>query len=603
MVLLRDVADARHWAWNLMFFTGVAIIAQEQRRCLALQDVRREDMQRRHAAELQHLVQSPDLTAPEPKAVFERILQAACNTIGAERAGIWLLDPRGETLRAASLHDERGAEATELVDRLQASTAPAYFEAAKTARSLSAIDARRDPRTRQLADYLAALDIEAMLAMPILVSTRCAGVLCIEHRGGPRNWTLEEASFATSLADFAAVALQSQQRARLEQRTNVAERLESLGLLAGGVAHDFNNLLTAVIGNAELALLRRNIDEEVRSDFQRIVNASQQAADLAQQMLTYAGRGTIVRRDLDLARLVSEFVQSRSLGAAGAQVRLALEPGIPMARADAVQVVQILRNLLVNAADAGARSITIHTGVTDLSEAALESCVASEDAQPGRFVYLEARDDGRGMDEETARQIFDPFFTTKRFGQGLGLAAALGTMRMHEGAIELESSPGAGIRFRFLFPAGTASVPQTQRPQPPPSVVGERRALIIDDEPLVLDTTLRFLIASGFHPIAFTSRGEFEAGLAGIDPSHLEVAVLDLTLPDGSGLEILRELRARTPTLPIVLISGFDLHGALTEIDSLERVEFVRKPFDQRTLLGAVERVVKNTASTSKGEA
>ena len=176
-------------------------------------------------------------------------------------------------------------------------------------------------------------------------------------------------------------------------------------------------------------------------------------------------------------------------------------------------------------------------------------------------------------------------------------------MRMHEGAIELESSPGAGTRFRFLFPAGTAPVPQTQRPQPPPSVVGERRAPIIDDEPLVLDTTLRFLITVGFHPIAFTSRGEFEVGLAGIDPSHLEVAVLDLTLPDGSGLEILRELRARTPTLPIVLISGFDLHGALTEIDSLERVEFVRKPFDQRTLLGAVERVVENTATISKGEA
>ena len=175
-------------------------------------------MQRRHAAELQHLVQSPDLTAPEPEAVFERILQAACSTIGAERAGIWLLDSRGETLRAASLHDERGAEAKELVDRLQASAAPAYFEAAKTARSLSAIDARRDPRTCQLADYLAALDIDAMLAMPILVSTRCAGALCIEHRGGPRNWTLEEASFATSLADFAAVAAKGASGATHQRR-------------------------------------------------------------------------------------------------------------------------------------------------------------------------------------------------------------------------------------------------------------------------------------------------------------------------------------------------------------------------------------------------
>ncbi|MCH2097024.1 MAG: response regulator, partial [Pseudomonadales bacterium] len=470
-------------------------------------------------------------------------------------------------------------------------------------RSLAAVDARRDQRTQELAWYLDALGIDAMLTTPIFVSTHCVGVLCIEHRGGPRSWTLEEASFATSLADFAAVALQSQQRARLEQRTNVAERLESLGLLAGGVAHDFNNLLTAVIGNAELALLRRDIDEEVRSDLQRIVNASQQAADLAQQMLTYAGRGTIVRRDLDLARLVAEFVQSRSLGAAGAQIRLAPEPGIPMARADAVQVVQILRNLLVNASDAGARSITIFTGVTELSEAALEACVASEGAQPGRFVYLETRDDGRGMDEDTARQVFDPFFTTKRFGQGLGLAAALGTMRMHEGAIELESSPGAGARFRFLFPAGAASTPHHRAARLPPMVEGERRALIVDDEPLVLDTTVRFLIASGFHPIAFGSRSEFDAACASLDPDHLEVAVLDLTLPDGSGLEILRELRARAPTLPIVLISGFDLHGALTEIDSLERVEFVRKPFDQRTLLGAVERVVENTASISNGEA
>ena len=132
--------------------------------------------------------------------------------------------------------------------------------------------------------------------------------------------------------------------------------------------------------------------------------------------------------------------------------------------------------------------------------------------------------------------------------------------------------------------------------------MGERRALVVDDEPLVLDTTVRFLVAAGFHPTAFASRGEFDAGLPGIDAHALDVAVLDLTLPDGSGLEILHDLRARVPDLPVVLISGFDLHGALAEIDDLAHVEFVRKPFDQRTLLGAIERVVASAARRPTGD-
>lgn len=352
-----------------------------------------------------------------------------------------------------------------------------------------------------------------------------------------------------------------------------------------------------MIGNAELLLMKRDLDPALLHDVESILAAAQQAADLSRQMLTYTGRGTIDSHAVDLNRTVNEYLQNRSIGAMDARVDFEAADVVPPAQADAVQVVQILRNLLSNAADAGAAHVVLRTGVVDLDAQALGVHLASDAAQPGRFAFLEAEDDGCGMDAETARLTFDPFFTTKRLGQGLGLAAALGTMRMHGGAIELETAEGRGARFRFLFPvAADAASPAAPRLSAETPDGARQRAIVVDDEPLVLDLIGRTLGAAGRSVEAFGSCADFEAGLSDLPGEELDVAVLDLTLPDGSGIGLAAALRERFPGLPIVLVSGFDEHGGLTEMLAQPRVAFLLKPFRPHELLEVIEQLVRADA-------
>lgn len=592
LVVTRSIVGAEHWVWMLSIVAGIAVVGHEQRRRLLRQDLEREDLLRRHAAELQKLVQSPELAGPNPKPVFDRIVTTAQRILGAERVGIWLLSAAEDRISLAAMTDERGPESEAFATQLDRDAAPVYFEALLEARSLAIDDAMTDPRTRELVEpYLLPLGVNALLDTPIQTGGRCAGVLCVEHRGEGRAWSLEEQSFAASLADFAAVSLQALERAELEQRTQTAERLESLGLLAGGVAHDFNNLLTAVIGNAELVLMSTELVGPERAEIERIVEAAQQAADLSRQMLTYSGRGSIEPRAVDLNRITSEYRNSRSIAPIEATIEVVTTEPLPAARADPVQVVQILRNLISNAADAGAERIVLRTGVVELDAAALAPLIGTDAAEPGRFVYLETEDDGSGMDSETARLVFDPFFTTKRLGQGLGLAAALGTMRMHGGAIELETAQGAGARFRFLFPVAAEATPAPRDGAPGmESDPARRRALVVDDEPLVLDLISRTLESAGRVVEGVATRSDFERGLVTLAADDLELAVIDLTLPDGSGVEIARVLRERAPGLPIVLVSGFDEHGGLAEMLLEPGIEFLLKPFGPRQLLEAIAR-------------
>ncbi len=259
--------DVQHWTWHLLFATTVAVIAHEQRRRTVRKGIRRECMLRHHAEVLQQLMHAPELGTERGDEVLERIVADGARTLGVARAGVWRFDHGADAITSIAQYDELGPGAAGLARRLARRDAPAYFAALDTERTIAAADARTHPATRELSTgYLELLGVDALLDSPILVDGSLLGVLCLEHRGGERAWTLEEQSFAASLASLAALAIQSEERARLERRTQTAERLESLGLLAGGVAHDFNNLLTAVLGNAELAASQLGREHPVRAD-------------------------------------------------------------------------------------------------------------------------------------------------------------------------------------------------------------------------------------------------------------------------------------------------------------------------------------------------
>ncbi|OGU17375.1 MAG: hypothetical protein A2076_04030 [Geobacteraceae bacterium GWC2_53_11] len=251
-----------------------------------------------------------------------------------------------------------------------------------------------------------------------------------------------------------------EERRTLEQQLLHAQKLESLGVLAGGIAHDFNNILTTIIGNANLALMRINPESPAVENLHRIELAASQAAELAKQMLAYSGKGKFLVERLDINRLLEEMLHMLEVSISeNALLRFNLTRPLPPVEADVTQMRQIIMNLVINASEAiGERNglITITTGCRECTSDYLKEAWLAKSPVDGLYVYLEISDNGCGMDNETLVKIFDPFFTTKFTGRGLGMAAVLGIVRGHHGAIKASSEPGKGTTFQILLPATLA---------------------------------------------------------------------------------------------------------------------------------------------------
>jgi PAS domain S-box-containing protein len=341
---------------------------------------------------------------------------------------------------------------------------------------------------------------------------------------------------------------------KLETRMIDAQRAESLGVLAGGLAHDFNNLLVAVIGSAELALREIAPGAPGRSAIESIRDAGLRAAELTGQLLAYAGQSGAGTMRVYPARVVDELLRiGASTIPATVHVAVDIPPDLAL-RGDPAQLRQVLLNLIYNARDAigeRAGTIAIRGQLVEHGGEADDDVVLA--APAGSYVALEVADDGHGLDREARRRVFEPFYTTKAVGHGLGLAALLGIVRAHSGGIRVTSEPGRGTTFQILWPA-VMSRPRT--PSEPP--VATRTVLVVDDEDLVRDVVARMLEDLGY--TAITARDGATA-LALVDAQPVDLVLLDLTMPQMSGADVLAELRARKPEMPVVLCSGFDRHG------------------------------------------
>ena len=268
-----------------------------------------------------------------------------------------------------------------------------------------------------------------------------------------------------SFRDITARLKAEEEHRTLERQMLHVQKLESLGVLAGGIADDFNNLLVSVLGNAGLALAELPQTSPVRSRLTDIEIAAQRAAELTRQMLAYAGQGRFVVQRVNLSDLVVELVSLlRTVVARTADIDVRLTNNLPDVEADASQLRQVVMNLVTNAADAlggvpGRIEIT-NRRMSATREYLSHSC-SGQDVEPGEFVFAEIADTGCGMDEKTLARIFNPFFTTKATGRGLGLAAVLGIVGSHRGAIAVESSPSIGTRFRLLLRPRRCTVGKT----------------------------------------------------------------------------------------------------------------------------------------------
>ncbi len=293
-----------------------------------------------------------------------------------------------------------------------------------------------------------------------------------------------------------------EERQKLEQQLLHSQKLESLGVLAGGIAHDFNNILTTIIGNADLALMRINKESPAIGNLHRIEEAAARAADLAKQMLAYSGKGRFVVESLDLNILLEEMLHMLEVSISKkAVLRLNLHKPLPPVEADATQMRQIVMNLVINASEAiGDRSgvIAITTGCMECDRTYLKDVWLDENLSGGLYDYFEIADSGCGMDRETMAKLFDPFFTTKFTGRGLGMAAVLGIVRGHKGAIKVYSEPGKGTSFKILLPASGRPAGIFNGEPRRDDWRGSGTVLLVDDEETIRGIGAEMLKELGF---------------------------------------------------------------------------------------------------------
>lgn len=247
-----------------------------------------------------------------------------------------------------------------------------------------------------------------------------------------------------------------EERQKLERKIQHSQKLESLGVLAGGIAHDFNNLLVSVLGNADLAALELAAESPAMPYIRDITTASIRLSELTKQMLAYSGKGSFLVEPLSLSRIVEELLHLLEVSISKkVALKLDLDPNVQSIEGDSSQVRQVIMNLITNASEAIGDNngvISIRTGIVDVDENYLATHIMSDDLTRGHYVFLDIADTGCGMNEETIGKMFDPFYTTKSTGRGLGLAAVLGIMRSHKGAINVYSEQNRGSTIKLLFP-------------------------------------------------------------------------------------------------------------------------------------------------------
>ena len=376
--------------------------------------------------------------------------------------------------------------------------------------------------------------------------------------------------------------------AELQQRVEQAEKLKTLGVLAGGVAHDFNNLLTAFIGNIELARLEIDEASKAQELLDEARSSALNASELCNQLLAYAGRARCRVEQFDLNSLVREMAHLLQVSVGkDHEFLITLAEDLPYVRADKSQLRQVILNLMTNAAESmegQTGTITLETDVLNAAQLA----TTHPDLAGGEYVRLTVRDEGCGMSPDVLEKMFDPFFTTKFTGRGLGLASVLGIARGHEGKIFAESEVGGGTEVHLLLPACRQRLMEpANQIQPERAKLSSMRVLVVDDEASVRGLLKKMLGRQG-HLVWEASDGvEALEVLSGVE---VDLVILDMIMPRKDGYTTLTELRESWPDLPVLLSSGYSEETVLNR--AKEQVQgFLKKPYGLEQLMRTLQAI------------
>jgi len=390
-------------------------------------------------------------------------------------------------------------------------------------------------------------------------------------------------------------------RIKIEQQMQQAQKLESLGVLAGGIAHDFNNLIMGIVGHADLALMHDAGTPQVRSHIQSVIASCQRAADLANQLLAYSGKGRFVLAPTHLNEVLTDLKDLLKVSISKkATVRFDLSDALPLIECDVTQVRQVLMNLIVNASDALEDSsgiITVRTGCVSLAKDKSREWIrlspGQEPLPSGDYVMVQVIDTGVGMSEANQLKIFDPFFTTKKTGHGLGLAAVMGIVRSHGGGISVESTLGKGTVFTVYFPVSDHVAPAKKVVKETKEAwQGSGTVVLADDEEMVREVAKVMLESLGFDVIE-TVDGRHALDIFHDRSSDICALILDVTMPELSGIEVCRSLRDEGVAVPILLTSGYNQSEDIDCFPENDGIYFLKKPYRLDSLRGAMREVLR----------
>ncbi|MFC4064462.1 PAS domain-containing sensor histidine kinase [Actinoplanes subglobosus] len=393
--------------------------------------------------------------------------------------------------------------------------------------------------------------------------------------------------------DITAKKEAAERQRAVEERTNQAQRMESLGKLAGGVAHDFNNILAIIVNYTDFAIGEAAGNDALATDLRHVRSAADRAINLTRQLLTFTRGDTIQPQDVDLNAGLAE-VHAMLGRTIGEHINLIMvpSPAPVLVHADPGQLQQILLNLAINARDAMPDGGTL---VLEANTAALDG--GELDMQPplpsGTYARLLVSDTGEGMTADVAAHIFEPFYTTKPRGKGtgLGLSTVYGIVAEAGGSINVYSEPGVGTTFRIYLPIATASgaaVPAVLRQDTPPPG-GGRTILVVEDEPALARVVTRILVDGGYHVL--TATGGRQA-LALFRQHTCDALLTDVIMPEMSGRRLAEIIHEAAPTLPVLYMSGYS-NGLLGTTHVLDGdIAFIEKPFTAHDLLHKIAEVI-----------
>jgi PAS domain S-box-containing protein len=397
-------------------------------------------------------------------------------------------------------------------------------------------------------------------------------------------------------AEYLCFVLNISERKQLEEKLLRSQKLESLGLISGGVAHDFNNLLATILGNSSLASDAISREHPAFKPLCEVQIASRRASELTQQMLAYAGRASIAIRPVDVSTTVREIGSLlETTISKKARIRLDLAPGLPFVDGDEGQLQQIVMNLVINASEAIGENpgeIRVTTRQLEKFEGSLPSRRASH------YVALEVRDTGCGMSEETKARIFDPFFTTKTNGRGIGLATVLNIVRNHQGALLVDSQLGQGTTFRVVLPAGESQPAPRPRPESiaREALWGTETILVADDDEGIRRMNRAALERFGYKVLL---AGDGDEAVRVFREHHAEIAVvlLDWAMPVMNGDEALLRMLEIDPAARVLMSSGYAETGTLKRGGQSLIAGFVQKPYTTTHIIDRLRRIIDSTAS------